>query len=105
MDLDEQPVGRKLNLAGSVDIRVSLIIEKKIPAHVHAGLCGEFPEPAERGVISSLFIRELNAHGCRLAGGSVVDANVNSVKGLRHDIILFRHSKTPDRVTSGERKN
>src|SRR5205823_10903340 len=42
----------------------------------------------ERRVVLPLSIREPNAHRRRLAGGGVVDANVNGAKGLRHADIL-----------------
>src|SRR5438067_446695 len=76
VDLDENPLGRKLNLTSTIDISVPFIVEKKVPAHLQAGPCGEFPKPAEGGVISSLFIREPNADRCWLTGSGVVDSNV-----------------------------
>jgi hypothetical protein len=92
VDFDENPPGRKSDFAASIDICELHVIQEKVAAHIEIELDIQFLQSAEGRVISSLLVRELDAHGRRLAGSGVVDANMNGMKWLRHDIILFRHS-------------
>jgi hypothetical protein len=89
VDFNENPPGRKSDFAASIDICELLVIDEKVAAHIEVELEIQFLQSAEWRVIVSIFVGELDAHRCRLAGGGGVDANVNGVKRPRHAVILI----------------
>src|SRR5208283_3835133 len=79
-------IGRQRDLAAAVDVGILaggaarfVGDQLQIPADVLVGARGKFGEPAKGCEIVPLAVEKANPHGGRLAGGGIVDANMNGM--------------------------
>src|SRR5207237_3349439 len=84
MELHGDYAGRQTDFTSTVDIGVFLRTEQQVAAHVLSIAGCKVGQASKRSVIVPLRIRNANAHRRRLAGGGIVDADVNRTQACAH---------------------